>query len=108
VVACNVLGWTLHTIGYGMAFDTTHNTYVAPCREWCIEDVTCEDMCPKPTPPPTHMGWSKLGKWCHHMWRFEVLAKKTHLARVWVGLTYTPTPIVDCWANLCYCSHCLA
>ncbi len=50
VVACNVLGWALHTIGYGMALNTTHNTYVAPWREWCIEDGTCGDMCLKPTP----------------------------------------------------------
>jgi len=37
VVACNVLGWTLHTIGYGMTFDITQNAYTAPCKEWCIE-----------------------------------------------------------------------
>jgi hypothetical protein len=106
VMACNVLGWTSHIIGYGMAFDTTHNAHIAPWREWYIEYGTCGDMCPKPTPFPAHMGWGKLGKWCHHMWRLEALAKKAHLGHVWVGLTCTPTLIVDGWANLCYCSHC--
>jgi hypothetical protein len=105
VVACNVLSWTLHIIGYGMVLNTTHNAYVAPWRKWCIKDG---DMCPKPTLPPTHMGWDRLGKWCHHMWRLEALAKKFHLGYVWVGLTCTPIIIVDGWVNLCYCSHCLA
>jgi hypothetical protein len=53
----------------------------------------------------THMGWSRLGKWWHHMWRLEVLAKKTHLGHLWVGLISIPTLIADGWANLCYCSH---
>ncbi len=83
-VTCNVLGWTLHIMGYGTTFDITHNAYVAPWKEWCIVDGTCGDMCP--TQPPPHMGWSKLGKWCHHMWRLESLTKNAHLGHVWVGL----------------------
>ncbi len=43
-----------------------------------------------PLPFKAHMGWSKLGRWCQHMWRFEVLTKKTHFTHMWVGLTCTP------------------
>jgi len=94
VVACNVLGWTLHTINYGMVFNTSHNVYIAPWRKCCIEDGTCGDVCPKPTPFPAHMSWSGLGKCCHHMWRLEDIGQKNPLG-----------PCVG-WANLYSHSNC--
>ncbi len=64
-------------ITYGMVFNITHILYLnAPWKAWGIEDGTCGDMCPKLTCPLAHSGWSRLGKWCHHMWRLEVLAKQ--------------------------------
>jgi hypothetical protein len=63
---------------------------------------------PKTHPPLVHISWGKMGRWCHHMQRLEMLAKKIHFAHVWVGLTCIPTLSASGWANLLSCSHCHA
>lgn len=86
-VACNVLGWTLHKIAHGIMFDTTHIAYIYCTMKGMMHWRWY--MCPKPTSLLARMGWSRLDKWCCHMWSLEVLAKKTHFVHVWVGLTCT-------------------